>query len=296
MVEASSYQLHYSKNLNPYISILCNITPDHIAWHNGIEGYIKDKTDILKRADKNSYVILNYDDPYTKTFASEISANLYYFSLDKINYENLCYLENGSIYFKDEKIVDTSEINLEGNHNYQNVMCAIIASKILGLDNETIKNAVKEFKAPSHRLEFIKKIGKTSYYNDSKATNIDSTVTALKALQSENKIWIILGGRGKGAPYKPLIPFLNKFCKHAVLIGEDSANIKQQLSGRFPATEKGDLKNAVDYILSKAQKGDIMLLSPACASFDQFKDFEHRGKVFKQIVKDYIKNTKAAAS
>ncbi|MCD8024418.1 MAG: hypothetical protein LUE64_02670, partial [Candidatus Gastranaerophilales bacterium] len=106
VTEASSYQLHYSKKLSPYIAILCNITPDHIAWHNGIEGYIKDKTDILKRMSKEQNVILNYDDIHTKDFVKDIKANVYYFSLNKIDYENCCYLDNNSIYFKGEKIVD----------------------------------------------------------------------------------------------------------------------------------------------------------------------------------------------
>lgn len=283
VVEASSYQLHYSKNLNPYISILCNITPDHIAWHNGIEGYIKDKTDILKRADKNSYVILNYDDPYTKTFASEISANLYYFSLNKIDYENLCYLENGSIYFKDEKIVDTSEINLEGNHNYQNVMCAIIASKILGLDNETIKNAVKEFKAPSHRLEFIKKIGKTSYYNDSKATNPEASNVAINSFPNK-KVALIAGGRDKNTPLDEFVGYIKKSIEKVVLIGEATERFKKALLnvGFNNIKEEKTLELAIDE--AAKDNPDVVLFSPACASFDMFDNFEARGEAFREYV------------
>ena len=282
VVEASSYQLHYSKNLNPYISILCNITPDHIAWHNGIEGYIKDKTDILKRADKNSYVILNYDDPYTKTFASEISANLYYFSLNKIDYENLCYLENGSIYFKDEKIVDTSEINLEGNHNYQNVMCAIIASKILGLDNETIKNAVKEFKAPSHRLEFIKKIGKTSYYNDSKATNPEAAIVALKSFEGKT-VTLIAGGTDKNTDLTEFCETVKKYVNHVVLLGAAKERFESELRKNGYDNiimEQGSFQDGVDRAFELPD--EVILLSPACSSYDMFSGYEERGRVFKE--------------
>ena len=179
-VEASSYQLHYSKKLMPKISILCNITPDHISWHNGMEGYIKDKTDILKRADKNSYVILNYDDPYTKTFESYIKANIYYFSLSKIDYENNCYIKDNSIYFKNEKIIDTDEINMAGNHNMQNVMCAIIAAKLIGLDNETVKGAIK--KLVSSDLVFF------ACKNEQRAKSLISIIKDTKDIEGISKI------------------------------------------------------------------------------------------------------------
>ena len=283
VVEASSYQLHYSKTLTPKIAILCNITPDHLSWHNGMEGYIKDKTDILKRMGENSYVILNYDDPYTKTFAGDIKANLYYFSLNKIDYENLCYLDKGSIYFKDEKIIDTDEINLEGNHNYQNVMCAIIAAKLTGLDNITIKNAIKKFKAPSHRLEFIEKIGNTAYYNDSKATNPEASNVAITSFPNK-KVALIAGGRDKNTPLDEFVQLIKENIEKVVLIGEAKERFKEALLnvGFNNIKEEKTLEGAIDEAAS--DKPDVVLFSPACASFDMFDNFEVRGEYFRNYV------------
>lgn len=282
-VEASSYQLHYSKKLMPKISILCNITPDHISWHNGMEGYIKDKTDILKRADKNSYVILNYDDPYTKTFESDIKANIYYFSLSKIDYENNCYIKDNSIYFKNEKIIDTDEINMAGNHNMQNVMCAIIAAKLIGLDNETVKCAIKKFKSPSHRLEFITKINNTSYYNDSKATNPEASNVAINAFEGK-QVSLIAGGRDKNTPLDEFVSYIKMRINKVVLIGEAKERFKCALlnSGFNNIKEETTLEGAIDE--AARDNPDIVLFSPACASFDMFDNFEARGEAFRKYV------------
>ena len=283
VIEASSYQLHYSKKLSPKIAVLCNITPDHIAWHNGLAGYIKDKTDILKRMSKDSFVILNYDDPFTKTFEKEIRANIYYFSLNKINYENCCYLDNGSIYFKNEEIIKTDEISLKGNHNYQNVMASIIVSKLTGLSNEIIKEGVKNLKAPAHRLEFIAKIGHISYYNDSKATNIEASNVAINSFP-DKKVALIAGGRDKNTPLDEFVSYIKKRINKVVLIGEAKDRFKEALlnKGFDNIKETKTLEEAVD----EAEKGnpDIVLFSPACASFDMFDNFEARGECFREYV------------
>ena len=283
VVEASSYQLHYSKNLKCKISILCNITPDHISWHNGMEGYIKDKTDILKRANKDSYVVLNYDDPYTKTFKDDIKANIFYFSLNKINEKNVCYLHHNSIYFGEEKIIDTNEINMAGNHNYQNVMCAIIASKILNMDNDTVKNAIKEFKSPSHRLEFITKINNTSYYNDSKATNPEASNVAINSFPNK-KVNLIAGGRDKNTPLDEFVGYIKNRINKVVLIGEAKERFKIALNnvGFNNVVYKDTLNDAIDEASNDGP--DIVLFSPACASFDMFENFEVRGEKFREYV------------
>ena len=283
ITEASSYQLHYSKNLSPFVAILCNITPDHLAWHNGMDGYIKDKTDILKRMGKSSYVVLNYDDPYTKTFKDDIKANLFYFSLNKIDYENTCYLDNNAIYFKDEKIIETDEINLAGNHNYQNVMCAIIASKLANIDNQTIRNAIKEFRAPAHRLEFIEKIGKTSYYNDSKATNPEASNVAINSFPNK-RVTLIAGGRDKNTPLDEFVSYIKKEIEKVVLIGEATERFKAALQniGFNNIKEEKTLESAIDE--AGVDNPDVVLFSPACASFDMFDNFEVRGECFRNYV------------
>lgn len=283
VVEASSYQLHYSKNLFPKIAILCNITPDHVAWHNGMDGYIKDKTDILKRMDKDSFVVLNYDDSYTKTFVDEIKANVFYFSLNKIDYENVCYLDDGAIYYKDEKIIELDEINLAGNHNYQNVMCAIISAKLIGMDNKTIKEAIKKFKAPAHRLEFISTIDNVSYYNDSKATNPEASNVAITAFPNQ-KVNLIAGGRDKNTSLDEFVSLIKKNIEKVVLIGEATERFKVALLniGFNNIVEEKTLEGAIDE--ASKEKPDVVLFSPACASFDMFDNFEVRGECFRNYV------------
>ena len=283
VVEASSYQLHYSKNLFPKIAILCNITPDHVAWHNGMDGYIKDKTDILKRMDKDSFVVLNYDDSYTKTFVDEIKANVFYFSLNKIDYENVCYLDDGVIYYKDEKIIELDEINLAGNHNYQNVMCAIISAKLIGMDNKTIKEAIKKFKAPAHRLEFISTIDNVSYYNDSKATNPEASNVAITAFPNQ-KVNLIAGGRDKNTSLDEFVSLIKKNIEKVVLIGEATERFKVALLniGFNNIVEEKTLEGAIDE--ASKEKPDVVLFSPACASFDMFDNFEVRGECFRNYV------------
>ncbi len=283
VVEASSYQLHYSKKLTPKISILSNITPDHLSWHNGMEGYIKDKTDILKRANGDSYVILNYDDPYTKTFKDEIKAKLYYFSLNKTDFKNSCFLDSGVIYFQDEKIISTDEILLKGNHNYQNIMSSIIAAKLCGLDNETIKNAVKEFKAPEHRLEYTATIGKTSYYNDSKGTNPEASNVAITSFPNKRTV-LIAGGRDKNTSLDEFVRLIKENIEKVVLIGEAALRFEKELrnAGFNNIKIKKTLYEAIDEAGSESP--DIVLFSPACASFDMFKNFEARGECFKNYV------------
>lgn len=289
VIEVSSYQLEDSTFFKPFISALLNITPDHEEHHGSLKKYIAAKGKIFSSQKGRGAFITNGGDPLCVKFIKKAKCKVLTFSSTPRHSVRVdAFFDGDEMIFANGCHIKPPKLLL-GIHNIENAMAASLMAFAAKAKQKDVQDGFDTFNCLEHRIELFCQYKGIKCYNDSKATNIDSTLTALKALQSENKIWIILGGRGKGAPYKPLIPFLNKFCKHAVLIGEDSANIKQQLSGRFPATEKGDLKTAVEYIFAKAQKGDIMLLSPACASFDQFKDFEHRGKMFKQIVKEYIK-------
>ena len=161
-----------------------------------------------------------------------------------------------------------------------------------GVSQRAVQKGFDIFNCLEHRIEYFAEFNGVKCYNDSKATNIESTIPALKSFNGKNNIWLILGGRHKGSPYNPLLPYLQRYCKQAVLIGEASPIIKQDIGPYFPVVEKGNLTKAVEYIFSQAKSGDILLLSPACASFDQFTDFEDRGRKFKKIVLDYIKNKK----
>ena len=185
VIEASSYQLYYSNTLKPKIGIFCNLTPDHILWHKNIENYFEAKAKPFRNMSEDDFAILNYDDEYLKRLGSEIKAKVYYFSLEKQNFENCIYLENNKIIFKNEEIIDINQMQIVGPHNVQNAMCSIISAKILGLDNSTIAEALKSFKAIEHRLEFIRTIDGTDYYNDSKATNPEASIVAINSFKNK---------------------------------------------------------------------------------------------------------------
>ncbi len=292
VIEVSSYQLEDSTYFKPYVSALLNITPDHEEHHGSLKKYIEAKGKIFKYQTASCAFITNGADCQCVNFIKKAKCKVLSFSSTPRHSVRVdAFYDGDEMIFADDYRIKPPKLIL-GIHNIENAMAASLMAFAAGVSQKDVQDGFDTFNCLEHRIEFFCEYKGIKCYNDSKATNIDSTLTALKALQSDNKIWIILGGRGKGAPYKPLLPYLNRFCKHAVLIGEDAPNIKQQLSGRFPATEKSDLQNAVEYIFSQAKKGDIVLLSPACASFDQFKDFEQRGEVFKQIVKDYVEKHK----
>jgi len=289
VIEVSSYQLEDSTFFHPYCSAILNITPDHLEHHGSFANYVKAKAKIFKYQTAEESLILNGGDENCLALMKQAKCKVFSFSstphhqvrIDVIYDGDEMIFANGS-HIKPPKL-------LIGIHNIENAMAASLMAFAAGVDEKSVQSGFDTFNCIEHRIEYFADYKGIKCYNDSKATNVDSTVIALKALQSANKIWLILGGRDKRAPYKPLLPFLNNYCKQVVLIGEATPIIKKELAGRFPAVEKGDMKNAVSYILSSAQPGDIMLLSPACSSFDQFQDFEDRGRKFKQIVLDYIK-------
>lgn len=283
VIEASSYQLNYSNTLKPKIGIFCNLTPDHILWHKTIENYFEAKAKPFRNMDKNDYAILNYDDKYLKRLGSEIKAKVYYFSLEKQNFENCIYLENNKIIFNSEEIIDINEMQIVGPHNIQNAMCSIVAAKILGLDNKTITEALKTFKAIEHRLEFIRTIDGTDYYNDSKATNPEASIVAINSFENK-KVVLIAGGRDKKTSLKEFIEAIKNKISKVILIGEATERFKEELSksGYYDIVNSKTLEEAID--IASLDKPDIVLLSPACASFDMFENYEKRGEAFKNYV------------
>ena len=283
VIEASSYQLYYSNTLKPKIGIFCNLTPDHILWHKNIENYFEAKAKPFRNMSEDDFAILNYDDEYLKRLGSEIKAKVYYFSLEKQNFENCIYLENNKIIFKNEEIIDINQMQIVGPHNVQNAMCSIISAKILGLDNSTIAEALKSFKAIEHRLEFIRTIDGTDYYNDSKATNPEASIVAINSFENK-KVVLIAGGRDKKTSLKDFIEAIKSKISKVVLIGEAKARFRQELSesGYLNIVNSKTLEEAID--IASLDRPDIVLLSPACASFDMFENYEKRGEAFKNYV------------
>ncbi len=283
VIEASSYQLNYSNEIKPKIGIFCNLTPDHLLWHKTIENYFEAKAKPFRNMDENDYAILNYDDDWTKKLGQEIKANVYYFSLNKQDIKNCIYLNNNKIILNEVEIIDVDELQIVGPHNIQNAMCAILASKILNIDIETIKKALRNFRAIEHRLEFVRTIDGTSYYNDSKGTNPEASIVAINSFIGKRTV-LIAGGRDKKTTLQDFVKAVKENISKVVLIGEATERFKNELSkeGYLNIVNSKTLEEAID--IASLDKPEIVLLSPACASFDMFENYEKRGDAFKNYV------------
>lgn len=283
--EASSYQLDMSTSLKPFIAVWTNFTPDHIDWHNGLENYFNAKARVFRAPQTAKYSVLNAKDPKLLEFSKEVKGNLFMFAAN-IG-DNCCYEDNGSIYYKEngiaEEIIKLEECPLIGEHNYQNIMCSIICAKLTGIDNETIKSAIMEFKAPEHRLEKIAQANGITFYNDSKATNPEAAIVAINSFNNQNVV-LIAGGRDKNTDLAEFCDSVKRHIKTVILIGEATERFEQNLvkSGFSDILKADSLESAIDKGIEL--KPDVVLLSPACASFDMFNSFEHRGEVFKNYV------------
>ncbi len=284
VVELSSFQLKYIEKFRPDIAIFLNITPDHLDWHPDFNDYYECKKNIFLSQTSEDFAILNADDPKIWILRNEISAEVYPFSRKK-KFERGAYIENEYIFVSTDNgkmELDTKKILLRGPHNQENIMASALAVSLLGISGEIVKKVLSNFKGLEHRLEKVTTINGVEFYNDSKATNVDAT---LKSLQSFNKnIILILGGRDKHGDFTKLRGEIKKRVKKLIIIGEAREKIRMALEGSAHLQYAGSLEEAVRISFNCAEKGDIVLLAPACASFDMFDNFEHRGKVFKEEV------------
>lgn len=275
VMETSSQQLENLDKFTPEVAVLTNVSEAHLEFFKTYDHYKELKKRIFKNHTKDNLAIINRTDEESLKLTKDIKSNKVYFSDSK---DDLCYIEKENIYYKGKKIIDTKEIILKGMHNYQNIMAAIIVAKHYGVEDEIINKVVKKFKGVEHRLEFVKELDGKKYYNDSKATNLVSTQIALKSFDKD--ILLILGGYERGQDFKKLIPYLDNV-KVILAIGENRERVKKELSNYnviVKETLKEAMKNIKDYDV------DIVLLSPASASWDQYKKFEDRGEEFKNIV------------
>ena len=283
--EASSYQLEFTKTLKPEIAVWTNFTPDHIDWHGGLENYFKAKAKIFTGTQKAKYCVLNAKDNKLKEFSSDFGTELFMFGKD-IG-KNCCYHDENSIFYKQngqtEEIIKLCECTLIGEHNYQNIECAIICAKLAGIENEKIRQAIMEFKAPDHRLQKITTIGKTTFYNDSKATNPEASIVAIDSFSNVD-VALIAGGRDKNTDLSEFCESVKKHIKTVILIGEATERFEHDLkkSGFNNIIKEETMESAIDKGIEL--NPDVVLLSPACASFDMFNSYEHRGEVFKDYV------------
>ena len=284
VLEISSFQLETIQTFRPKIAVVLNVTPDHLDRHRTFEVYSDAKARVLENQQGSDFAVLNADDPTCVTMGTRTRAQVFWFSRQK-EVQRGAWVRDGIILFRDQagqrEILPVSEISLKGAHNLENVMAAVCVGVLMGCAPQKIREAVGNFKAVEHRLEFVATIGGVDYYNDSKATNVDATIKALESFPAN--IHLILGGKDKGSDYTVLNELLRQRVKRVYTIGAAAAKIESQIKAEVVHAET--LENAIRKANAVAQPRDVVLLAPACASFDQFKNYEHRGKVFKDIVR-----------
>jgi len=286
--EISSYQAVQSNYLQSKIACWTNFTPDHITWHKTLENYFDAKAKLFENSE---YDILNGNDSALMKWMDKNEkwkvekGKLFIF--DKESNNNCSYIKNNAIYFKrdgiEEKIIDINDCPLVGHHNYQNIMCGVIIAKISGITNENIKSAIMSFKAPEHRLEKVTTLNKTVFYNDSKATNPEAAIVAIDSFNNQDVV-LIAGGRDKLTDLKEFCHSVNNHITTVVLIGEAADRFEENLknNGFSNIIKEESMESAIDKSIEL--NPDVVLLSPACASFDMFSGYEERGRVFKDYV------------
>ncbi len=284
VLEISSFQLETIETFRPHIATILNVTPDHLDRHGSMEAYIAAKARIFENQAATDFAVLNLDDPTTTALAHGLKPQVFWFSR-KQEVERGAFVRNGRIYFRDSgserEIMPADEMTLKGAHNLENILAAVVMGLLAGVEPAKVRQAVKDFKAVEHRLEYVATIRGVQYFNDSKATNVDATIKALESFPGN--IHLVLGGKDKGSDYSVLNDLLKSRVKRVYTIGAAAQKIESQISG-VEVTSAQTLDVAVRKANEFAQPGDIVLLAPACASFDQFQSYEHRGRVFKETV------------
>jgi UDP-N-acetylmuramoylalanine--D-glutamate ligase len=284
VVELSSFQLELIETFRPNISVFLNLTPDHLDRHGTLRSYGAAKARIFDNQTEADFAVLNADDAATASLVPR-KPHVYWFSR-KQRVAQGAFVRGNDIVFRqegvEEAVLKLVDIPLAGGHNVENVLAAAAATRLAGAEPAAIAKGVRSFSGVEHRLEFVAEIGGVRYYNDSKATNVDATLKALDAFPG--RILIILGGKDKGSDYAVLQAPLREKAILALLIGAAADKIEKQIAGSVAIERAETIERAVETAAHAAQPGDIVVLAPACASFDQFQNYEHRGRVFKELV------------
>jgi UDP-N-acetylmuramoylalanine--D-glutamate ligase len=290
VLEVSSFQLETTEEFHPTIAVILNITPDHLDRHGSFENYALAKERIFAAQDDKDFVVLNADNVRAANSASRSKAKVYWFSL-KHPVEQGAWVEGGAVMFRTSKddtpedVLPLTGIPLKGEHNVENVLAAVCAARLAGAPVEAVRQGIENFKAVEHRLEYVATLNGVEIYNDSKATNVDATAKAIAAFPSG--IHLILGGKDKNSDYTQLADLLRARVRAVYTIGSAAAKIESQLRGVVSIHSCETLEKAVSAIAAAAHPGDVVLLAPACSSFDQFESYEHRGRVFKELVNEW---------
>ena len=289
VLEVSSFQLETIVKFRPRIAVILNITPDHLDRHKTFANYVNAKARVFENQRADDFTVLNADDATAAGLAERTHAQLFWFSRKK-EIEKGAFARGTQIYFRDgereQEIMALAEVPLKGAHNVENVLAGVSIGMIAGCKPAQVRAAVRNFKAVEHRLEFVARVAGVDYYNDSKATNVDATIKALEAFPGDipPHLHLIVGGKDKGSDYSVLNDLLRSRVKRVYTIGAAAEKIESQIQGTAEIDHAETLENAIRRASEAAVAGDVILLAPACASFDQFQSYEHRGRVFKETV------------
>ncbi len=293
VVEASSFQLESISAFRPDVAVLLNITPDHLDRHGSLDVYARAKARMFENQTEGDAAVLNADDEVAPQYTPS-RPQVFWFSRRK-RVASGCFLRGDEIVFRREGsetvLLLRADIGLRGDHNVENVLAAATAATLVGVEPAAISKGVRSFAGVEHRIEFVATISGAEYFNDSKATNVDATLKALDAFPGN--LLVILGGKDKGSDYTILREPLRRHARMALLIGAAADKIDAQLGGVVPVERAGTMARAVELAAKLARPGDTVLLAPACASFDQFESYEHRGRVFKQLVRSLAEKHEA---
>jgi len=285
VLEVSSFQLETIQTFRPKVAVVLNVTPDHLDRHRTFQTYVDAKTRIFENQQASDFAVLNEDDPTCRTLRDRTRAQVFWFSRKKEVQQGAC-VRDGKIFFLDGKsqreVMLVSEIPLKGAHNVENVLAGVCAGALMGCEPAKIRQAIQNFKAVEHRLEYVATIKGVEYFDDSKATNVDATIKALESFPKN--IHLILGGKDKGSDYTVLNDLLRERVKRVYTIGAAAEKIESHIKGAAEVVHAETLENAIRRASAVAEPGDVVLLAPACASFDQFQSYNHRGRVFKEVV------------
>jgi len=290
VLEVSSFQLESISHFRAQIATCLNITPDHLDRHHTFENYAAAKARLFDTQKPGDFAVLNFDDPITKVLAERTKAEIWWFSSHRQVPAGV-WMKDGELYFDTHPFLHRSQIRLRGLHNVENVMAASLIARLAGASIDAISKAVEMFLGVEHRIEFVRNLDGVEYFNDSKATNVDAALKAIEAFSGN--LWIILGGKDKGGDYAPLREPLSQKAKAVLLIGAEppypypaAPLIRNALQGAVPLVDCGTLAHAIQFAREHAKPGDVVLLAPASASFDQFESYEHRGNTFKHLVSE----------
>lgn len=285
VIELSSFQLEAVDRLRLFAGVLINITPDHLDRYESMDHYAAAKANIFRNQTQEDAAVLNADDERVAAMAGLTKARKVFFSRKRELAEGV-YLRGNEILMRaageERSLISRDDIRLKGDHNLENVMSALAVGAICGAPVESMKRTIAGFHGVEHRLEFVKEINGVGFYNDSKATNVDAAVKSIEAF--DQGVILILGGKDKGGDFAPLAPLVRARCKQVILIGAAAEKIAAAIQGSAPIDRASSLEAAVRRGLELGQPGDVVLLAPACASFDMFDNYEHRGRVFKEAV------------